>query len=75
MTGNCLPLCFQVCFAKKFEYVECAQNQADFNIVFLGEGGVVVVFSAFKSFILKLDIVMSVFLNIVNEDCRLGKCF
>ena len=38
-TSNCLPLCFQVCFAKKFEYVESAQNQADFNIVFLGGKG------------------------------------
>ena len=29
--------------------------QPDFNIVFWGEGGVFVVVSAFKSFILKLD--------------------
>ena len=40
----------------------------DFNIVFLGAvqkgGGVFVVASAFKSFILKLDIPTSVFLNI-----------
>ena len=42
--------------------------QPDFNIVFLGSvqkgGGVFVVGSAFKSFILKLDIPTSVFLNI-----------
>ena len=42
--------------------------QPDFNIVFLGgavqKGGVFVVASAFKSFILKLDIPTSVFLNI-----------
>ena len=59
-TSNCLPLCFQVCFAKKFEYVESAQNQADFNIVFLGERGVVVVFSTFKSFILKAFLVNTI---------------
>ena len=72
-TSNCLPLCFQVCFPKKFEHVECAQNQADFKIVFLEGGGVVVVFSPFKSFILKLDVVTSVFLNIFVEDCRSEK--
>ena len=41
--------------------------QPDFNIVFLGavqKGGVLVVASAFKSFILKLDIPTSVFLNV-----------
>ena len=42
--------------------------QPDFNIVFLGAvqkgGGVFVVASACKSFILKLDIPTSVFLNI-----------
>ena len=43
---------------------------------FLGEGGgVVVVFSAFKSFILKLDVVTSVFLNIFVKNCRSGKRF
>ena len=42
--------------------------QPDFNIVFFGcsaeGGGVFVVASAFKSFILKLDIPTSVFLNV-----------
>ena len=40
--------------------------QLDFNIVFWGEGGVFVVVSAFKSFIL-----MSIFLNIFVEDCNM----
>ena len=49
--------------------------QSDFNIVFFffffgGERGVfVVVISTFKSFILKLDIVTSIFLNIFVQDC------
>ena len=44
----------------------------DFNIVFFwgGVGGVFVVASAFKSFILKLDVVTSSFLNIFVHDCR-----
>ena len=52
--------------------------QPDFNIVFWGEeGGVFVVDSAFKSFILKVDIVTSIFLNIFVQDCRRIKadCF
>ena len=44
--------------------------QSDFNIVFCGEGGVFVVAGAFKSFILKVDIVTSIFLNIFVQDCR-----
>ena len=38
--------------------------QPDFNIVLGGRGGGVVVASAFQSFILKLDIAMSIFLRI-----------
>ena len=44
--------------------------QSDFNIFFEGGGGggVFVVNSAFKSFILKLDMVTSIFLNIFVQD-------
>ena len=48
------------------------------NHCFLGaEGGVFVVASAYKSFILKVDIVTSIFLNIFVHDCRRIKadCF
>lgn len=51
---------FPSLLAKKFEYVESAQNQGDFNIVFWGERGVVVVFSTFKSFILKAFLVNTI---------------
>ena len=44
--------------------------QSDFNIVFWGEGGVFVVASAYKSFILNVDMVRSIFLNIFVQDCR-----
>ena len=52
--------------------------QPDFNIVFWGEeGGVFVVASAFKSLILKVDMVTSIFLNIFVQDCTRIKadCF
>ena len=45
--------------------------QPDFNIVFFGGGGgggeVFVVSSAFKSFIMKLDMVVPIFLNILVQ--------
>ena len=49
----------------------------DFNIVFWREGGVFVVASAFKSFILKVDMVTSIFLNIFVHDYKRIKadCF
>ena len=51
--------------------------QSDFNIVFWGEGGVFVVASAYKSFILNVDMVTSIFLIIFVQDCRRIKadCF
>ena len=52
--------------------------QPDFNIVFLGkEERVFVVASAFKSFILKVDMVTSIFLNIFVHDYKRIKvdCF
>ena len=42
-----------------------------FNIVFWEEGGVFVIASAFTSFILKLDMVTSIFLNIFVQDFRI----
>ena len=42
--------------------------QLGFNIVFWGEGGVFVVNNAFKIFILKLNMVRPLFLNIYVQD-------
>ena len=47
--------------------------QLDFNSVFLGEMVVFVVASAFKSVILKLDVVKSIFRNIFVQDSRQTK--
>ena len=47
--------------------------QLDFNSVYLGEMVVFVVASAFKSVILKLDVVKSTFLNIFIQDSRQTK--
>ena len=53
----------------KVVYSRSKTIQPDFNIVFSGEGGVFVVASAFQSFILKPDMVMSTdFLNIFVQD-------
>ena len=42
--------------------------QPDFNNIFLwGEGGVFVVVSVFKNFILKLDMAMSIFLTFLSK--------
>ena len=51
-------------------------TQPDFNVVFWGEGGrgkkeVFVMSSSLKSFILKLDILTSIFRNIFAQDCRI----
>ena len=43
--------------------------QLDFNIIFMGGGGVFVVVSVFKNFILRLDMAMC-FFNIFVQDCN-----
>ena len=45
--------------------------QPDLNIEFFREGGSFVVASAFEYFILKLDMVTSIFLDIFVQDCSL----
>ena len=42
---------------------------------FMGGGGVFVVVSVFKNFILKLDIATSIFLDIFVQDCRINNGF